>query len=802
MTFHYRTTHYTTILNCLIPISAFLGFCYAYYCYRYVRKIPIEPKEVAILLKQIAEKKSAARGNSVEAHETDHINHGHQINDIEMTKITPDNNVRLVPDTRPPEEKIYEIYGLIRHGAISFLFAEYKYLVIYLICFCFVIGIVVGTTADSQNYKFGLWTAAVFIIGATTSVTGGFIGMMIATYSNARTTIKAIDSLARAFRVAYSGGSVMGFTIVSLAVTLLFIMYHITLNIYNPQNNSELKAAMRSLSAFGIGATSVSLFARVGGGIYTKAADVGADLVGKTEVGIPEDDARNPATIADNVGDNVGDIAGMGADLFGSVCGSTCASLVLSTEKAIGNGNIVHTNIMLMSLGISASGIIGCLLSSLLARMIGKCSDGIKTSKDVKNFLGLQELTSTIFALGLIWLFTGITYRDAQIDQTGHAPEFWRVAVCASCGLIGGWAVGWITEFFTSTEHSPVQDVANSSRTGAATNIIYGLALGYLSTGIPVIIVAIVLVISFKLLAAYGVALATLGVLSTLCTSLSIDAFGPIADNAGGISEMSNLPEYVRESTDILDATGNTTAAIGKGFAIVSAALVGIALLGAYQDIVLTIKHEEGHDHKYFLVDAFVFAGLLCGAMLPYIFSALTMKAVGTAALEMVEEVRDQFLKNPDIMTGKAKPNYDRCIAISTQASLKQMVLPALLAILSPLIGGFIFGCLFLLGLLSGCLVCGVQLAISSANTGGAWDNAKKLIEAGRLDGCKGKGTPEHKAAVIGDTVGDPLKDTSGPAINILIKLMGIISIVFGAAMAKTYKNGGGVITIGGNGTL
>ena len=637
--------------------------------------------------------------------------------------------------------------------------------------------------------------------------------MRCATYSNARTAIKAKSSLAEAFHIAFSGGSVMGFSLVSLGLIVLFAVFisfiylvlpnQIPTKAYPLDEEEEdyvaqyrtfcetLQNCMRALAGFGIGASSVALFARVGGGIYTKAADVGADLVGKVEAGIPEDDPRNPATIADNVGDNVGDIAGMGADLFGSFAGSTCASFVLGahlhpiinedqdgyqqTVYDVVSGNFKYTP-LLFGLTVSAAGIIGCFISAFLFNSCVK----IETKKDVKSFLSRHEGLSTIIASIFVILFSigCFGYDDYEFKAgTGTKIINWKItSLCVICGLIGGWIIGEITEYYTSTEYNPVKEVAASCKTGAATNIIYGLALGYMSTGIPVIVLAFDIWLSMYFGGMYGVSLATLGVLTTLCTALSVDAFGPIADNAGGIAEMAEFGEDVRDRTDALDATGNTTAAIGKGFAIGSAGCVGVALMGAFQ---FTVSKNE----YYSIIDEMAFAGLLIGSMLPYIFSALTMKAVGKAALEMVEEVRRQFRENPGIMDGSVKPDCDRCIMISTEASLKEMIIPGLLVIITPLFFGFIFGTRMVVGILAGSLVSGVQCALSASNTGGAWDNAKKYIEAGLLSGCNGKGSNEHKAAVIGDTVGDPLKDTSGPALNILIKLMGIISVVFAKAM-------------------
>eukprot|EP01083_Nonionella_stella_P206056 749848_1 len=486
----------------------------------------------------------------------------------------------------------------------------------------------------------------------------------------------------------------------------------------------------------------------------------------------------------------------MGADLFGSFAGSTCASFVLAAHlkttqwgaddsgesMAISPAefnSVFRPQTILFGLTVSAAGIIGCFLSAIIMNKMFV----ISTKKDVKRFLSKHELLSTLISSIFVLIFArscfNPQYKYVFTAGTGKHPITWTsAALCVICGLIGGWIIGYVTEVYTSTEHEPVREVAHSCKTGAATNIIYGLALGYMSTGIPVIVLAFNVWFAIHMGGMYGVSLATLGVLTTLCTALSVDAFGPIADNAGGIAEMAELGEEVRDRTDALDATGNTTAAIGKGFAIASAGLVGVALMGAFQ---FTVSRGS----YYQIIDEFAFAGLMIGAMVPYVFSALTMKAVGKAALEMVEEVRRQFREHPGIMDYTVKPDCGRCIMISTQASLKEMIVPGLLVILTPLVFGFLFGTRMVVGILAGALVSGVQCALSASNSGGAWDNAKKYIEAGLLSGCEGKGTEEHKAAVIGDTVGDPLKDTSGPALNILIKLMGIISVVFAKGMVK-----------------
>jgi len=586
------------------------------------------------------------------------------------------------------------------------------------------------------------------------------------------------------------------------------------------------KRLYEAISGFGLGGSSVALFGRVGGGIFTKAADVGADLVGKVEKGIPEDDPRNPAVIADNVGDNVGDIAGMGADLFGSFAESTCAALVISstiTANQVANVNnntgAVYLNqsdaAMFYPLLITATGIIVCLLTHFVATNIKPVTDipGIEPA------LKLQLLVSTVlatpviialsyfclpndfqmsFALLPIGQLKDTTFTYGSTSVTYHlydeqTVKWWHMAICCCMGLWSGLIIGYTTEYYTSFSYHPVKELANACKFGAATNVIYGLALGYLSVIIPIFCLAFTILVAFKLAFAYGAAVAALGILSTLPTGLTIDAYGPISDNAGGIAEMAEMGAEIRKITDSLDAAGNTTAAIGKGFAIGSAALVSLALFGAF-----TVRAAVGTSGTngiqaadlMNIFDPWVFFGLLIGSMLPYWFSAMTMKSVGKAALAMVEEVRRQFREIPGIRDFTGKPDYKRCVQISTDASLKEMVPPGLLVMGSPLIIGFLFGVKALSGLLAGGLVSGVQLAISMSNTGGAWDNAKKYVEGGHMEGEK-KGGDVHKAAVIGDTVGDPLKDTSGPSLNILMKLMAIISVVFAPAFAGTYSGEG-----------
>jgi inorganic pyrophosphatase len=624
------------------------------------------------------------------------------------------------------------------------------------------------TVSCPSSIANAFFSTVAFILGALTSTLSGYLGMRIATYANARTTLEARKGVGKAFIVAFRSGSVMGFLLAANGLIVLFI----TILVFKLYFGDDWVGLYEAITGYGLGGSSVALFGRVGGGIYTKAADVGADLVGKIEQNIPEDDPRNPAVIADNVGDNVGDIAGMGADLFGSFAESTCAALVISSLSSFGTDrNFVA---MCFPLLISASGILVCLLTTLFATDLFT----IKGVKEIEPTLKRQLIISTILMTGAIFAVSWYALPETfTINVVGHEPKIvknWHIFFCVGSGLWAGLIIGFVTEYFTSNAYQPVQDVADSCRTGAATNIIFGLALGYKSVIIPVFAIAAAIYLSYSFAAMYGIAVAALGMLSTLATGLAIDAYGPISDNAGGIAEMAGMSHEVRERTDALDAAGNTTAAIGKGFAIGSAALVSLALFGAYVSragiaTVDVIQPKE-------------FVGLIVGAMLPYWFSAMTMKSVGKAALAMVEEVRRQFRTIPGLMEGTTKPDYKRCVQISTDASIKEMIPPGALVMLTPLIVGTLFGVETLAGLLAGALVSGVQIAISASNTGGAWDNAKKYIEAGNSEHAKSlgpKGSDAHKAAVIGDTVGDPLKDTSGPSLNILIKLMAVESLVF-----------------------
>ncbi|XP_031477603.1 pyrophosphate-energized vacuolar membrane proton pump-like isoform X3 [Nymphaea colorata] len=679
--------------------------------------------------------------------------------------------------------KCCEIQNAISIGATSFLFTQYKYLGVFMVVFGAIIFLFLGSVKgfstqpepcayDEQKLckpalANAVFSTIAFLLGALTSVFSGFLGMKIATYANARTTLEARKGVNRAFVVAFRSGSVMGFLLAANGLLVLFVAIYLFKLYYG----DDWEGLYEAITGYGLGGSSMALFGRVGGGIYTKAADVGADLVGKVEKNIPEDDPRNPAVIADNVGDNVGDIAGMGSDLFGSYAESSCAALFVASISSFG---VDHDfTAMSFPLLVSSMGILVCMITTLLTTQLFE----IKTEKEIEPMLKRQLIISTVLmTIGiaivcLIALPSTFELFDLGAKKT---VKNWHLFFAVSIGLWMGLIIGYITEYFTSNAYRPVRDVADSCRTGAATNVIFGLALGYKSVIIPIFAIAVAIYVSFTLAAMYGVAMAALGMLSTIAIGLTIDAYGPISDNAGGIAEMAGMSREIRRRTDALDAAGNTTAAIGKGFAIGSAALVSLALFGAFVSRA-SLKTVD-------LLSAKVFIGLIVGAMLPYWFSSMTMKSVGSAALKMVEEVRRQFNTTPGLMEGHVKPDYANCVRISTDASLREMIPPGALVLLSPLIAGTFFGVETLSGLLAGALVSGVQVAISASNTGGAWDNAKKYIEAGSTDHARAlgpKGSDAHKAAVIGDTVGDPLKDTSGPSLNILIKLMAVESLVF-----------------------
>ena len=672
----------------------------------------------------------------------------------------------LEPDQ---SERLKFIHAAIADGAMAFLKQEYKFMTIFMIGF----GILISVAIDDQHtpqYNEGLYTALAFLFGGVISVASGYIGMKVATAGNARTTVSAKQSISKAYDVAINSGAVMGFALVGLATLGLIIVYVVMSSLMSelgPDNNHIL---MEVIAGFGLGGSTIALFARVGGGIFTKAADVGADLVGKVEQGIPEDDPRNPAVIADNVGDNVGDVAGMGADLFGSCAESTCAAMVISAAAFATN-----TDALLYPILISAVGIPISLLTKLLV--------SVKTEEDVAPALmKLLIISSALMAVVMYFVTLAMIPADFVIGENTYSNV--GVYFCFLSGLVSGLAVGLLTGYYTSEKYAPVQEVAKSCETGVATNIIYGLALGYKSTVLPYICIAISIFVSWELAGMYGVAIASLGMLGTLVIALMIDAYGPVADNAGGIAEMVGLEAEVRRRTDVLDSAGNTTAAIGKGFAIGAAILTSLALFAAF----ITISEKlSGEAFTMSLLDPLVFTSVFIGAVLPFLFTAMTMKSVGKAAFAMIEEVRHQFRTIPGIMEGTGKPDYAKCVAISTQAALKEMIAPGVLIMGTPLVVGYLFGVEAVAGVLAGSLVCGGVLAISASNSGGAWDNAKKYIEAGNLGG---KGSEEHKAAVVGDTVGDPLKDTSGPSLNILIKLSAILSVVF----APFFVQYGGIL--------
>ncbi len=656
------------------------------------------------------------------------------------------------PIVGTPEEvrKFKEISGAIQEGALAFLSAEYKYVAYFCLAFSLIIYFALGHTNEGLNA--GLYSSIAFLAGAFTSTIAAFLGMSIATKANVRTTIAARTGLAAAFEVAFSAGAVMGFGLCGLAIFgMLSICLLYTHLIANPL------VAMEMVAGFGLGGSTVALFGRVGGGIFTKAADVGADLVGKVEAGIPEDDPRNPAVIADNVGDNVGDIAGMGADLFGSLAEATCAALVIGASAA---AVVNYLPALYYPLLVSAIGVPVCLLTTFFAK-VGENAASVEKTLKHQMLISTVVMTIAVYFLSQWALLDSFTLNEMIISRNG-------IMIALLSGLWGGLIIGYATEYYTSHSYQPVRKIADASQTGAATNIIYGISCGYQSVVIPALIVAFVVFLSWSNAGMYGIAMAAIGMISTIAVGLTIDAYGPVSDNAGGIAEMCGLEKVVRQRTDILDAAGNTTAAIGKGFAIGSAVLTGLALFAAFltRSNITTLN----------LLSPTVFAGLLAGTVLPMLFTALTMRAVGSAAFAMIEEVRHQFRTIKGIMTGEGRPDYRRCVAISTRAALKEMIAPGILVLASPLVFGVCFGSEALAGMLAGSLAVGLVTAIASSNAGGAWDNAKKYIETGVYGG---KGSETHKAAVIGDTVGDPLKDTSGPSLNILMKLMAILSLVF-----------------------
>jgi K(+)-stimulated pyrophosphate-energized sodium pump len=670
--------------------------------------------------------------------------------------------------------RMQEISQYIAEGAMAFLKAEWKILSYFVIIAAILLAVMGNSNPHSH------WSIALaFVLGAVLSATAGYIGMRSATKANVRTAHAARTSLRQALKVAFTGGSVMGMGVAGLAVLGLSSLFILLKAIFAPEagvNSDEMKTTIEVLTGFSLGAESIALFARVGGGIYTKAADVGADLVGKVEAGIPEDDPRNPATIADNVGDNVGDVAGMGADLFGSYVATVLATMVLGQET-VSDDRFGGMAPILLPMLIAGIGIIFSIIGTLFVRISETASVDTTTVQRALNMGNWGSIILTALAC------IGLVYYVLPDTMTLRGTEFtkWGVLGAIGVGLVVGTLMSIITEYYTAMGKAPVLSIIRQSGTGHATNVIGGLAVGMRSTFLPILVLAGGIWGSFACAGLYGVAIAAAGMMATTAMQLAIDAFGPIADNAGGIAEMSELPKEVREKTDVLDAVGNTTAATGKGFAIASAALTALALFAAF----VGVAGIQGID----IYKAKVLACLFVGGMIPFIFSSLCIQAVGQAAMAMVEEVRRQFRTIPGIMEGTGKPEYDKCVAISTQASIKKMILPGAIALLFPLAIGFIVGPEALGGFLAGATVCGVLMGIFQNNAGGAWDNAKKSFEKGvEINGeIHYKKSDPHKASVTGDTVGDPFKDTSGPSMNILIKLMSIVSLVIAPTLATLF---------------
>jgi K(+)-stimulated pyrophosphate-energized sodium pump len=661
--------------------------------------------------------------------------------------------------------EMQEIASRIQEGAMAFIAREYKVLAVFVLVVAVLLGLA-NSSGDTQSPII----AAAFIFGAVSSGLAGYIGMRVATNANVRTTAAARTSLPDALNVAFSGGSVMGMCVVGLALIGLGSSYILFTMVLFP---GDMATTLNTVTGFSMGASSIALFARVGGGIYTKAADVGADLVGKVEEGLPEDDPRNPAVIADNVGDNVGDVAGMGADLFESYVGAIIGAMVLGLGFGVGSGPIV------LPLLIAAAGIIASFLGTFVVRT--KEGGNPQHALDMGAFGAAGLMVPVTFGLAyLLWPHAGASYGSA-------APTTWiQVGIATIVGLATGVGVGMITSYYCSMDKGPVNSIAEQSKTGYATNIIAGLGVGLQSTAVPVLMIAVGTIVANGVAGLYGVAIAALGMLSTTGIQLAVDAYGPIADNAGGIAEMSHQAPEVRERTDKLDAVGNTTAAIGKGFAIASAAMTALALFAAF----VQVTGIQGID----ISNPVVMAGLFIGGMLPFLFSSMAMKAVGEAAMDMIEEVRRQFREIPGLLEGTAAPDTARCVDISTSAALKRMVLPGAMAVVSPVLIGALLGAEALGGLLAGTTVCGVLMAIFMSNAGGAWDNAKKSFEGGGFKMSDGvvhpKGSEAHNAAVVGDTVGDPFKDTAGPSLNILVKLMSVVALVMAPLLANMDAGG------------
>lgn len=669
-------------------------------------------------------------------------------------------------------DRMKEIANHIADGAMAFLKAEYKVMAYFVI----IAGILLAVMGN-QNENSSWVIAIAFLIGACFSAIAGFIGMRIATKANVRTAHAARSSLSKALNVSFSGGAVMGMGVAGLAVLGLGSLFIVFKMMFAPDaavNSHEMEKAIEVLTGFSLGAESIALFARVGGGIYTKAADVGADLVGKVEAGIPEDDPRNPATIADNVGDNVGDVAGMGADLFGSYVATVLATMVLGRETA-SMDNFGGFGPILLPMLIAGVGIVFSIIGTLFIRVsdsVGNSTTAVQKALNMGNWGSMVLTAVAAYFLTAYILPDTMTLRGFEFSNT---DVFGAIVI----GLVVGALMSIITEYYTAMGKKPVLSIIRQSDTGHATNVIGGLAVGMESTFLPILVLAGGIWGSYAIAGLYGVAIAAAGMMATTAMQLAIDAFGPIADNAGGIAEMSELPKEVREKTDTLDAVGNTTAATGKGFAIASAALTALALFAAY----VGVAGIDGIN----IYKAEVLAMLFVGGMIPFIFSSLAIRAVGQAAMAMVAEVRRQFKEIPGIMEGTGEPEYDKCVAISTDASIKKMVLPGAITIIAPILVGFLVGPEALGGLLAGATVSGVLMGMFQNNAGGAWDNAKKSFEQGvDINGeTYYKNSEPHKASVTGDTVGDPFKDTSGPSMNILIKLMSIVALVIAPTLAK-----------------
>ncbi len=679
----------------------------------------------------------------------------------------------------PGNDRMKEISNYIAEGAMAFLKAEWKILGYFVV----LVGILLAVMSTTNPHSHWL-IAVAFVIGAVFSATAGYIGMKVATKANVRTANAARTSLSKALNVSFTGGAVMGLGVAGLAVLGLGGLYIVLKQVFapsSPVSSDEMKTTIEVLTGFSLGAESIALFARVGGGIYTKAADVGADLVGKVEAGIPEDDPRNPATIADNVGDNVGDVAGMGADLFGSYVATVLATIVLgqetvviSPDETLGGFSPIIFPMLIAGIGILFS-IVGTWFVRI-SEASGINTDVVQKALNMGNW-GSIILTAAASA-GLVYFIL-----PEAMELRGVIFTKWDVLGAIGVGLLVGALMSAITEYYTAMGKGPVKSIIRQSSTGHATNVIGGLAVGMESTFLPILVLAGGIWGSYQFAGLYGVAIAAAGMMATTAMQLAIDAFGPIADNAGGIAEMSELPKDVREKTDVLDAVGNTTAATGKGFAIASAALTALALFAAFVGVAMP---DNQHIDIY---KADVLASLFVGGMIPFIFSSLAIRAVGQAAMSMVEEVRRQFRSIPGIMEGTGKPEYDKCVAISTSASIKKMMLPGAITIISPLVIGFLLGPEALGGFLAGATVSGVLMGMFQNNAGGAWDNAKKSFEKGvEINGeMYYKKSEPHKASVTGDTVGDPFKDTSGPSMNILIKLMSIVSLVIAPTLAQIH---------------